>query len=253
MRVSTVPTMHGESVVMRILDKGGVALDFKRLGFEDDTLKGFLDVLMEPHGILLVTGPTGSGQDDDALHGARPAEQARRQNPDRRGSGRISDAGDQSDPGQAADRSHLRQRAALDRAPGSRRDHDRRDTRSRDRADRGPVGADRPPRALDRAHQRCREHGQPFARHGRGRLPADLDGDRHPGAAAGAHAVPELQGVVHSAARGRRRARTAQVHRGQRRHALPRQGLQGVREDRVSRPRQHHGDAADERSICAPT
>ena len=62
LRVSTVPTMHGESVVMRILDKGGVALDFKRLGFEDDTLKGFLDVLMEPHGILLVTGSTGSGK-----------------------------------------------------------------------------------------------------------------------------------------------------------------------------------------------
>jgi general secretion pathway protein E len=62
LRVSTVPTMHGESVVMRILDKGGVALDFARLGFEDDTLKAFLDVLMQPHGILLVTGPTGSGK-----------------------------------------------------------------------------------------------------------------------------------------------------------------------------------------------
>src|SRR5688572_16893230 len=62
LRVSTVPTMHGESVVMRILDKGGVALDFARLGFEDDTLKLFLDVLLQPHGILLVTGPTGSGK-----------------------------------------------------------------------------------------------------------------------------------------------------------------------------------------------
>ena len=62
LRVSTVPTMHGESVVMRILDKGGVALDFARLGFEDDTLKIFLDVLLQPHGILLVTGPTGSGK-----------------------------------------------------------------------------------------------------------------------------------------------------------------------------------------------
>jgi general secretion pathway protein E len=54
--------MHGESVVMRILDKGGVALDFARLGFEDDVLKSFLDVLLQPHGILLVTGPTGSGK-----------------------------------------------------------------------------------------------------------------------------------------------------------------------------------------------
>ncbi len=62
LRVSTVPTMHGESVVMRILDKGGVALDFARLGFEDDTLKAFMDILLQPHGVLLVTGPTGSGK-----------------------------------------------------------------------------------------------------------------------------------------------------------------------------------------------
>ncbi len=62
LRVSTVPTMHGESVVMRILDKGGVALDFAKLGFEDNALKAFLDVLMQPHGVLLVTGPTGSGK-----------------------------------------------------------------------------------------------------------------------------------------------------------------------------------------------
>ena len=62
LRVSTVPTMHGESVVLRILDKGGVALDFRRLGFEDDILERFLDVLVQPHGILLVTGPTGSGK-----------------------------------------------------------------------------------------------------------------------------------------------------------------------------------------------
>ena len=62
LRVSTVPTMHGESVVMRILDKGGVALDFHALGFDDDNLKVFLAILDEPHGILLVTGPTGSGK-----------------------------------------------------------------------------------------------------------------------------------------------------------------------------------------------
>ena len=62
LRVSTVPTMHGESVVMRILDKGGVALDFNRLGFEEDVLGRFTDVLLQPYGILLVTGPTGSGK-----------------------------------------------------------------------------------------------------------------------------------------------------------------------------------------------
>ncbi len=62
LRVSTIPTMHGESVVMRILDKSGTALDFVTLGFDADVLQRFMDVLMQPHGILLVTGPTGSGK-----------------------------------------------------------------------------------------------------------------------------------------------------------------------------------------------
>ena len=62
LRVSTVPTMHGESVVMRILDKGGVALDFAKLGFLPDTLERFMQALKQPNGILLVTGPTGSGK-----------------------------------------------------------------------------------------------------------------------------------------------------------------------------------------------
>jgi len=62
LRVSTVPTMHGESVVMRILDKGGVPLDFASLGFDGKALAAFLEALAQPHGILLVTGPTGSGK-----------------------------------------------------------------------------------------------------------------------------------------------------------------------------------------------
>jgi general secretion pathway protein E len=62
LRVSTVPTMHGESVVMRILDKGGVALDFAKLGFDAANLKVFTDILGQPHGVMLVTGPTGSGK-----------------------------------------------------------------------------------------------------------------------------------------------------------------------------------------------
>ena len=86
LRVSTVPTMHGESVVMRILDKGGVALDFKRLGFEDDMLRAFLEVLMQPHGDPARHRSDRLGQDDDALHGARAAEPARREDPHRRGS-----------------------------------------------------------------------------------------------------------------------------------------------------------------------
>jgi len=60
--VSTVPTMHGESVVMRILDKASVVLEFETLGFAPDTLRRFREVLAMPHGIIVVTGPTGSGK-----------------------------------------------------------------------------------------------------------------------------------------------------------------------------------------------
>ena len=62
LRVSTVPTAHGESVVMRLLDRETVVFDFYRLGFTDEFLPQFNKVLDQPHGILLVTGPTGSGK-----------------------------------------------------------------------------------------------------------------------------------------------------------------------------------------------
>ncbi|GHD74047.1 type II secretion system protein E [Luteimonas padinae] len=62
LRVSTVPTAHGESVVMRLLDRETVVFDFHRLGFTDEFLPRFEQVLKQPHGILLVTGPTGSGK-----------------------------------------------------------------------------------------------------------------------------------------------------------------------------------------------
>ncbi|MBF0470705.1 MAG: type II secretion system ATPase GspE [Gammaproteobacteria bacterium] len=62
MRISTIPTMFGESVVIRLLDKGKIQLDFTALGIEGDTLQRLYRILEIPHGILLVTGPTGSGK-----------------------------------------------------------------------------------------------------------------------------------------------------------------------------------------------
>lgn len=61
-RVATVPTIYGESVVMRLLDKASFLFGLDNLGFEADTLARYQDLLKNPHGIVLVCGPTGSGK-----------------------------------------------------------------------------------------------------------------------------------------------------------------------------------------------
>jgi general secretion pathway protein E len=61
-RVSTIPTVYGESIVMRLLDRASVFLPLERLGFLPDTLTRFEGLIKRPHGIFLVTGPTGSGK-----------------------------------------------------------------------------------------------------------------------------------------------------------------------------------------------
>jgi general secretion pathway protein E len=62
LRVSTVPTLYGESVVLRLLHKESISLDFAALGFDGEVLALFLKLLEMPHGIILITGPTGSGK-----------------------------------------------------------------------------------------------------------------------------------------------------------------------------------------------
>jgi type IV pilus assembly protein PilB len=62
MRVSTLPVVHGEKIVMRILDKTATSMDIDSLGFDPMTLKEMKRVLQSPHGIILLTGPTGSGK-----------------------------------------------------------------------------------------------------------------------------------------------------------------------------------------------
>jgi len=61
-RVSTIPTLHGESVVIRILDQSTVPLNMGTLGFAPDTLSAFRPMVSSPYGMILVTGPTGSGK-----------------------------------------------------------------------------------------------------------------------------------------------------------------------------------------------
>lgn len=62
LRVSTLPTLYGESVVLRILDRDSIVLDLEQLGFPTDTLGSWDDMIVKPYGMILVTGPTGSGK-----------------------------------------------------------------------------------------------------------------------------------------------------------------------------------------------
>ncbi len=188
-RVSTVPTMHGESVVMRILDRGGAVFDFAVLGFDDAVLKPYLEMLERPNGILLVTGPTGSGKtttlytallrlntpDTKILTVEDPIEyqldgvnqvqvkpqigltfasvlrSLLRQDPDIIMIGEIRDLETAQIAVQAALTGHL---------------------------------------VLSTLHTNSAAgDGHPAARHGAGGLPARLDAERHHGAAAGAHAL----------------------------------------------------------------
>jgi general secretion pathway protein E len=69
LRVSTLPTLYGESVVLRILDRASISVKLETLGFPEDTLKDFDAVIQRPYGMILVTGPTGSGK-TTTLYGA---------------------------------------------------------------------------------------------------------------------------------------------------------------------------------------
>jgi type IV pilus assembly protein PilB len=62
LRVSTLPTIFGEKVVMRILDKSNLQIDLTKLGFDEKSLAIFLEAIESPYGMVLVTGPTGSGK-----------------------------------------------------------------------------------------------------------------------------------------------------------------------------------------------
>jgi type IV pilus assembly protein PilB len=61
-RVSVLPTIFGEKIVLRLLDKSSLQLDMTKLGFEDAALKDFKEAIYKPYGMVLVTGPTGSGK-----------------------------------------------------------------------------------------------------------------------------------------------------------------------------------------------
>ena len=192
-RVSTLPTGHGERAVLRLLDKEAGRLDLKHLGMSAEVQRQFDHLIAQPHGIVLVTGPTGSGKTTTLYAVLSRLNATHHQHPDGGRPDRIRPGRRRPDPGQSAHRHDLRQGAARDPAAGPGRHHDRRNPRPGNRADRGAGVADRPPGAGDLAHQRRAGRGHAPARHGDRAVPAVVVAAGRGGAAAGAQAVSALQ------------------------------------------------------------
>ena len=135
-RVSIIPMIHGEGIVMRLLDKGRMVFNLANVGMLPDTYKTFKQLIDRPHGIVLVTGPTGSGK-STTLYSRPQRDQGRdAQDHHRRGPGRVPAAGHQPDPGASQDRPDVRRRRCAASCGTTRRDPDRRNARPGDGRER---------------------------------------------------------------------------------------------------------------------
>ena len=235
-RVSTLPGIHGERVVLRLLDKQSGRLDLESLGMDTGTLRRMERLIRRPHGIVLVTGPTGSGK-TTTLYAALD-----RINDSTRNIMTVEDPVEYYLDG--IGQTQVNARVGLTFARGLRailrQDPDvvmvgeiPRPGDGGNRRARQPHGS---PCILHPAHQHRGGSGDTVARHGTGALSDFLQPAGHPGAATGAPTrYRNARGVL--ARRVRMRAAGNQSARGA--HALPAGIGRHGRWRRVSRPHRH--------------
>ena len=119
LRVSVLPTSHGERVVLRLLEKENRLLNLSEMGFSPDRLRTIQQLIRLTHGILLVTGPTGSGKTTTIVCGLERNQRAGQEHHHGRRPGRIPAARHRPDAGQSQDQSDICGRAAIDSPAGS--------------------------------------------------------------------------------------------------------------------------------------
>jgi general secretion pathway protein E len=154
LRLSTLPTAFGEKLVMRVFDPEVLVRDFSELGFADEDRAALEEMTAQPNGIILVTGPTGSGQDRDPVLDAEEPRHAGGQRlhaggPDRNDRGSFNQVQIRPTSAWASPSRH-----PLADAAGPGHHHGRRNPRPGNGRDGDPGGADRPPRAVHAAYQR---------------------------------------------------------------------------------------------------
>ena len=136
LRVSVIPMIHGEAVVLRILDRGDALLGLEHLGMGAREANVWEQVLDLPHGIILVTGPTGSGKTTTLYAALSKINNVGSEDHHDRRPGGISASRDQPDSGEHQIRADVRVGAAGDPASRSGRGADRRNPRPRDGGNR---------------------------------------------------------------------------------------------------------------------
>ena len=193
-RVSIIPMIYGEGIVMRLLDKGRMVFNLANVGMLPDIYGTFKQLIDRPHGIVLVTGPTGSGKSTTLYSALNEIKDETLKIIT------VEDPVEYQQAGISQIQVHakigLTFAAALAQHPASRpgRDPDRRNARPGNGRERHPGVADRPPGVQHAAHQRRAERRHATDRHGRRAVPGVEHGRRRDGPAAGADDLPGLQG-----------------------------------------------------------
>ena len=235
-RVSCLPTLFGEKIVMRLLDKDKLMLDMTKLGFEQESLAKFEVAIQKPWGMVLVTGPTGSGKTNTLYSSISRINKSdtnimTAEDPVEFNLPGINQVQVRENIGlnfAAALRSFLRQDPNIILV-GEIRDFETAEIAVKAALTGHLV-------LVHAAHQRRPQHGQPADEHGHRAVPGGLVGEPDLRPAPGAPHLPELQGAAPAAAAG---ARPGRIHARGRRNRRPDAGrrLREVQQDRLQGPR----------------
>ena len=199
LRVSIIPTNHGQSVVMRLLDKDNIKVGVRQLGLSEDDFRKFQSLIRRPNGIILVTGPTGSGKTTTLYAALNYLNR-----PDRK----IITAEDPVEyylPGinqvevQAQHRTRLRPHHPLHVAAGTEHHPGRRDARCRDRIDGNSGISDWTLGFQYTAYERCAQRRDTHGGHGCTRLSGGQQRDRGAWLSVWCGSSAAVQAVVHAA------------------------------------------------------
>ncbi len=234
LRVSVLPTMHGESVVMRVLDRSNVKLELEARRPPPRRPGHLPQAHQQANGIVIVTGPTGSGKTTTLYAALQELNDVGSKILTGRGPGGVRHRRAVPVPDQHRGGADVRALPAQLPASGPGHHPRRRDPRPGDGRDRRPGLPHRPPGAHDAPHQR-RPQLHPAPRGPRDRaLPPHGDPRGHRGPAPRAHHLPQVQGGVHPEGRGAHGAQPssrgyprAPSLPGARLRALPQLRLQG--------------------------